>query len=135
MQTEGILHGQVSDYIKMQYPKTKFNSDSAGIFTASWRLRKSLKRTRSENGLPDLDIRAMRGGYGGLMIELKAEGELVFKKDGTIRKNEHLEEQAKVIEELVEEGYYACFAVGFDEAKKIIDWYMHLPKIHRPCEK
>lgn len=62
--------------------------------------------------------------YNGLYLEIKAEGNSPFKKDGTLKKEQHLEEQQAMLEALRLRGYKAVFAVGFEEAKKIIDDYL-----------
>jgi hypothetical protein len=59
----------------------------------------------------------------GLFIELKKEGTRLRKKNGDYA-SEHIAEQAEVLAELDKRGYCACFAVGFDEAKRIIDEYL-----------
>ena len=71
---------------------------------------------------PDLFIAEPRHGYAGLFIELK--NTQIYKADGSLRKNEHVEEQAAVLKALQERGYKAVFAVGFDEARDIIDMYL-----------
>lgn len=63
--------------------------------------------------------------YNGLYLELKAEGNSPFKKDGTLKKDQHLEEQDKYLQTLRGKGYKAEFATGFNEAKKIIDDYLN----------
>lgn len=63
--------------------------------------------------------------YAGLMIELKREGTRLKKKNGDWA-TPHIAEQAKVLEQLHRRGYVAKFAVGFDEAKDIIDDYMEM---------
>jgi hypothetical protein len=68
-------------------------------------------------------IAKMMHGKGGLFIELKREGTKLKKKDGTWLTS-HLAEQAEMLEKLRSEGYEATFAVGFDEAKEIIDNYL-----------
>lgn len=71
--------------------------------------------------------------FGGLYLELKKEGEKIYpgprakrhrSKDGKDYKNEHIMEQADVLYGLRQRGYCAEFAIGFDEAKKIIDEYL-----------
>lgn len=62
--------------------------------------------------------------YNGLYLELKAEGNSPFKKDGTLKKDEHLEEQEEMLEALRLRGYKAEFAIGFEETKDIIDDYL-----------
>lgn len=80
------------------------------------------------------------GGFtaGGLYLELKKDGtKLIRDKDARkILKGElklrkkgdwwdlHTEEQALMLEQLRQRGYRAEFAVGFDEAKRIIDEYL-----------
>lgn len=72
--------------------------------------------------------------YCGLYLELKKEGETLYpgpraknrfkSKDGKEYKTEHLMEQADCLYDLRQRGYCAEFAIGFDEAKKIIDEYL-----------
>jgi hypothetical protein len=62
-------------------------------------------------------------GCHGLFIELKREGTRLKKKDGTWA-SAHLEEQNEVLNQLQKKGYAAYFAVGFEEAKQIIDDYL-----------
>lgn len=61
--------------------------------------------------------------FYGLFLELKKDGTRLKKKNGEWA-TEHIAEQAAVLEELSERGYCAEFAVGFEEAKKIIDEYL-----------
>lgn len=60
----------------------------------------------------------------GLFLELKKEGTKIMKKGGGLVSNPHIIEQSKMLNALNERGYYAVFAVGFDEAKRIIDEYL-----------
>lgn len=70
----------------------------------------------------------------GLFLELKKDGETLHpgpraKKrflslDGKEYKTEHLMEQADVLFKLRKAGYVAEFAIGFDEAVRIIDKYL-----------
>lgn len=72
--------------------------------------------------------------FCGLFLELKKDGETLYpgpraKKrfksiDGKEYKNEHLMEQADVLFKLRKAGYAAEFAIGFDEAIRIIDEYL-----------
>ena len=64
----------------------------------------------------------------GLFLELKAEGTKLYKKNGEIVANKHYREQAEMLEELRKLGYYAEFAVGYDEAIRIITNYLGKPK-------
>lgn len=84
--------------------------------------------------------------YHGLYLELKKEGTKLKREKGCkkplkivqgrrsfyenkIRKvgdwwDKHIEEQAETLEKLRQRGYKAEFAVGFEQAKKIIDEYL-----------
>ena len=64
-----------------------------------------------------------RNGMHGLFIELKKSGTRLKKKDGSWASS-HLEEQNVMLNELGKRGYAAYFAVGYDEAKDIIDDYL-----------
>ena len=72
---------------------------------------------------PDMFIAEPKGEFHGLFIELKKEGVRLKKLNGDWATS-HVEEQARVLDELRERGYKAEFAVGFDEAIELIDSYL-----------
>lgn len=128
---EAILHQQVCDYLRLQYPDVLFRTDfAAGIKMTMGQATKH-KRLQSVRAWPDIFI-AQPQYYDsthtqgeeqhGLFIELKAKN--IYKKDGSLLANDHIAEQAKVLDRLTSLGYAAYFAVGFDEARKIIDDYL-----------
>lgn len=126
MRPEEKLHIQVCDYLKIQYPKVIFLSEASGVRT-SMGLAKKLKRMRSNHVHLDLYIlqpKTVPGDqlYCGLVLELKAKSP--FKKDGSLLKSEHLDDQQKTIDLLNERGYMAQFVHSFDGAKKLIDNYL-----------
>lgn len=124
--SEKSLHKAVCDYLRCQYPKVIFNTDLSGIKLTKGQAIQT-KSLRSGKGFPDIMIFEPRAGKHGLFIELKREGEKIFKKDSRL-KSEHLEEQAAMIAKLNERGYYATFCIGMDEAIKVIDWYLTIKK-------
>jgi hypothetical protein len=63
--------------------------------------------------------------YKGLFIEVKAEGVKLYKQNGDFA-TPHLKEQSEMIIRLRLKGYWAVFAVGFDQAKLEIDNYFSL---------
>lgn len=67
------------------------------------------------HGIPDLVLPVARKGYHGLFIELKRE------KGGKVTP-----EQSEYIEELNNQGYFACVACGLDEAVGVIRWYLDI---------
>lgn len=118
---EGV-QAAVAQYLRVCYPDAIFNSDLSGIRLTMNQAVKC-KLLRSSKSFPDMIIYEPRRGYHGLFLELKKLGEKVRKKDGTLVADIHIREQAEMIENLKKRGYYATFAVGFVEAKDIIDWY------------
>jgi len=124
MRKEEKMHQAVCHYLGYQYPGTVFISEASGIRVSAGMAAK-LKKIRSNDTLPDLYILEPRGAYHGLILELKTEEAQIYKKDGTLRANEHVEAQAKTLDKLKKKGYYAAFVQGFDEAKEVIDNYMN----------
>jgi len=81
-----------------------------------------MKRIQWSNGYPDLFIVQPNATYNGLFLELKIE--TPYKINGELKKSDHLENQQLILNKLNERGYYATFTTGFDEARKVIDWYL-----------
>jgi len=127
---EESLQIAVSRYLKLQYPDVIFTSESSGIKLSIGSAVKAKKQRNPERGLPDLIILEPRCGFSGLCVELKAEGKSPYLKDGSLSKNKHIQEQNDVLIKLKEKGYIAKFAVGFDDAKKLIDNYMNQIQNH-----
>lgn len=124
--TESELQVQVAYYIRLQYPNVIFHSDyGSGVRLTAGQAIRQKQQNGGRRAYPDMFIAKMANGKGGLFIELKKEGVRLKKKDGTWAKP-HLSEQAEMLKKLREEGYEATFAVGFDEAKMIIDNYLNL---------
>jgi hypothetical protein len=124
--TESELQTQVADYLMLRYPKVLFHSDfGSGIKLTMGQAIKQKRQNGGRRAWPDMIIaRPMPDkGYCAMFIELKKEGTRLFKKDGTPA-SDHLKEQSELLEELERWGYKAVFAVGFDEAKRIIDEYL-----------
>lgn len=115
---------RVCEYLKAAYPETDFFTDTAAGMKLTIGQATKAKKMRSSRALPDIFISEPRRNYHGLYIELKREGERVFLVNGDISADKHIKEQAAVIERLNKKGYYASFAVGFNKAKEIIDWYL-----------
>ena len=124
MNKEELVHKAVCRYIKVQYPGVIFTSDASGI-RVSMGLAKKLKAMRSAHKIPDLIILEANSKYHGLIIEIKHDRS-IYKKDGTLKKNEHVEEQQKTLRHLEAKGYCARFGCGFDECIALIDWYMKI---------
>lgn len=121
---EGALHRQVCDYLRLQYPDVLFRTDMGGVrLTMNQAI--AAKRLQAGRAWPDLFIAEPRKGYHGLFIELKATN--IYKKDGDLLKDKHIAEQEAMLIALRERTFKAKFAVGFDEARAIIDDYLTAP--------
>lgn len=121
---ESDLQVQVADYLRLRYPKVLFHSDfGSGIKLTKGQAMKQYRQNGGRRGWPDMVLAEPRNGLHGLFIELKAKGVRLKKKDGTWASS-HLEEQNEVLNKLQRKGYAAYFAVGFEEAKQIIDDYL-----------
>jgi hypothetical protein len=138
---------QVCNYLKLQYPHVIFTCDVASGLHLPIFLGALHKRMRSSRGIPDLFIAhpgkwnnvANKYSFNGLFIELKKDKSEIYLVDGSTLKKakkqikkgkivveeyDHIDEQNKILNRLKLAGYAACFACGFDEAKKIIDEYL-----------
>lgn len=124
-ETEKELTKNICAFIKLNYPQVYFFTDPSGMFQKSWAAKQQLKQNRSKHAQLDIIILEPRGKYHGLIIELKREGEKIFKKDGTYM-SEHLVAQSISIFNLNNKGYYAAFCVGWDETIKTIKNYLKL---------
>ena len=134
--TELELQAQVADYIRIKYPSVIFHSDfGSGIKLTMGQAVKQKRLQGGRRAWPDMFIAEPKVKtvdrptntqrfYSGLFIELKKAGTRIYRKDGRLVSDAHIREQVKVIQELRERGYAACFAIGFDEAKKIIEEYL-----------
>lgn len=122
--TEKILHTQICKYLDMQYPNLIYTSDMSGM-RVSIGLRVEMQRKRTKSWvIPDLLILHPNNEFKGLFLELKLSLSDVWKKDGKLKKSEHLEAQEKSLNRLQELGYQALFGCGFDHTKNIIDSYL-----------
>ncbi len=120
---EEQLSKAVSKYLKIQYPDVVFTCDASGVRLTMGQAT-ALKAQRSVHKIPDMIILKPNAEYHGLILELKSEDSSPYLKDGSLSKGQHIQEQNQTLTTLLNIGYYAVFAVGFDNAKKVIDNYM-----------
>ena len=120
-------------YIRYQYPDVLFRSDAAGFKLSVGQAKKMKALNGGIRAWPDLFIakpKLMQSKDGlpiythGLFLELKKDGTKILKKDGELVADKHIREQAKILRLLERRGYQASFAVGFEQAKQIIDEYI-----------
>jgi hypothetical protein len=127
-QPEYALQKQVCAYLRAVYPNVLFMSDTiaATRLTIPQQVRnKAIQKT--DFHCPDLLIFKKNSIYSGCFLELKAKD--IYRKDEvTLLSNPHVEAQKRTIDELLSNGYFAAFAVGFEQAKNLIDHYMKIDK-------
>lgn len=129
---EELIQRRVCTYLRKEYPHVLFHSDYSAGLGLTENQAKINKSLQWGPGWPDVFIAHPSRGYHGLFLELKKEGVTIKVKigprKGELVANEHIQQQARVHELLKKDGYLAGFAVGFDHAVKIIDWYFERPE-------
>jgi hypothetical protein len=121
--TESELHSAIIAWMKKNYPQVRVTSTLNGEkFGKLQALR--VKKNQSHQGVPDIIIHHNNGLYPILYLELKKDGTKLFKKDGTLLKNEHIEEQADYINYLRSQGYCADFSIGYVDTIIKIKMYL-----------
>jgi len=125
---ETDIYKRIKGYMKKVYPNTLIRFDTSGlnIFNENDRI---LIKNLNERGFPDLQILAKRANKIGMFLEIKEENTILFNNYGKPI-NKHVEEQKTILEKLNENGYYACFAVGFSDAIFRINGYLKYNKIY-----
>ena len=124
MKPEAELRRMLARWLQYQYPNVIYRFDLAADLKLTMGQARKHKELHPHRGYPDLFIAEPRGKYHGMYIELKADGNSPYKRNGELKSNEHLKEQEVMLNKLNSRGYAAEFACGFDEAKKIIDEYL-----------
>ncbi len=123
--SEKDLSLTIAEYLQTKYPTIIYRFDLAADMKMTMGQAVRNKKLHPRRGHCDLFISAMRYGYGGLYIEIKDEGKSPYLKDGvTLRKNEHIQEQAAYINDLIKAGYAARFCTGYKETVHYIDKYL-----------
>lgn len=123
--TELDIQIMVADYIRLRYPDAIFHSDfGSGIRLTMGQAIKQKRLNGGRRSYPDMFIAEPVGEYHGLFIELKKDGTRILKKDGKLVADAHIREQAEMLQKLEQKGFKAYFAVGFEQAKQIIDEYL-----------
>lgn len=111
----------------MQYGHVIFRSDYASGLHLTPYQANTHRSLQSSRAFPDLFIYEPSRGFHGMALELKKDGTTIILKTGPrkglVSTDQHIQEQAKMINDLRHKGYYADFAVGFDEAVAKINWY------------
>lgn len=122
MKEESSLHTALCKWLGYRFPDVIFISEGSGTRVSIGQAVK-LKQSRSRGTHLDLYILEPRNNYSGLILELKAAP--AGKKDGSgPKQTDHVRDQQAMIDRLRKKGYASDFAIGFDQASKIIESYM-----------
>jgi hypothetical protein len=127
---EDSLYKQVGVLMKICYPDAiyRFDFGAGAYLNKNYRLM-SLQKSIQMDGVkyPDFFLAepVMMDGdiRHGLYLEMKAEGEKIFKKDGSYV-SDHVRQQAECLKKLQDRGYWAMFAIGIHSVQDIIDSYL-----------
>ena len=127
-QLEKKLSHNIAEFLTKQYPKVIFRFDvGADIKLTIGQASIAKNKLLHEKGYPDLFIAEPSHGYHGLYVELKKNKEVVYKKDGSYKKEKHLETQIAMHKRLRDKGYCVVFGCGFeDSVDKIREYFAPL---------
>lgn len=120
------LHCKVCEYLRTNHPDILFDSDTiASVKLTKPQAARNKKIQKEGFKRPDIVIYKTNYIYGGLFIELKKESP--YLKDGkTLSNNEHIQAQAKTMQDLKVKGYAASFAWSLEMAIDIIENYLKI---------
>jgi hypothetical protein len=114
-------------YVSTQYPKVLFRSDyMSHLFLKPQQGVRNKTIQKEGYKDPDMAIFEPKGEFHGLFIEFKKESPCYKNKPTELKKDEHVQAQAKTLQQLREKGYKSEFAWSLDMAMEIIDNYMKL---------
>lgn len=118
---------RVCTYLRTNYPMVYFRCDTVSGLLLSKNQRQLHHAQQSGPCQPDMMIFEPRRGYHALLIEIKAPGTVLKRRDGSYVADVHIRAQKRVHDDLRRRGYFATFAVGYQNAVDIIDWYFSKP--------
>lgn len=125
---EEPLQRQVCQYISLAYPHVIYRSDFASGLHLTMHQAMIHKSLQSGRAWVDLFVYKPSRGYCGLALEIKRPGTVIYlsrgPRKGQLTSDPHIREQAQMLQELNNLGYFARFGVGFDQCRRIIDWYL-----------
>lgn len=127
LKQEEQIHIALSEFIQLQYPSVMFTTESSGL-RLPIRPASILKKCRNPKvGWCDMIILEARGGYHGLLIEIKKDANEVLKKTGEMRTDKHNSDQFKFSQLASKKNYLYQYACGLDQGISVITYYMSLP--------
>lgn len=124
--TEAQIQESVATYIAMKYGRdVVFHSDfGSGTKLSYAQANRQRRQNAGRRGFPDLQICQPIDRWHSFFLEIKKEGIRIVKRNGELVADQHIREQASMIEQLRAKGYWADFGIGFDDCIEKIDAYM-----------
>lgn len=86
------------------------------------------KALGGQSGWPDILVFESNWQWRGLAIELKTSEKEFLRRDGEIRKIEHIQGQLKKLIDFASDGWYACFSGGYEKTEQLINQYFKKPE-------
>lgn len=123
-QPEYQIQKSICKWLDLQHPKVLYMSDTVASVKLTIPQQVRNKAIQKQGfKCPDLIIFQPNSEYHGLFLELKVTSP--YKKDGSLKKDEHLESQQKTINDLKLKGYLALFCWDFETAINTITDYLN----------
>lgn len=124
MTQEEWIHLKIVAWLKDTYPDVLFRTDLAGIKLTNWMAVKVNRFQDGQRGWPDIFLPEPRGIFHGFYGEIKTGVSEVFTLKGPIRQSKHIQEQWTMLQSLRERGYAACWLLGLEDAKTVLEAYL-----------
>jgi len=123
------IQRQVASYLREEFTHINdFHSDYAAGLHLTKHQALVNKSIQSGRGWSDMFIPYPSRGYHGIFLELKRDNVSIYvtrgNRKGQLVADEQIQIEAAFLKRMNDLGYFARFAVGYNVAKKIIDWYM-----------
>ena len=123
---EEQIHIALCKYIQLQYPGVIFTTESSGL-RLTMRAAVVAKQCRNpKTGWCDIIVLEPKGGYHGLLIEVKKDESQLLTKKGVPKTDKHNLEQQSFARKVDAKGYRYLYACGLDMGIEIINDYMSL---------
>lgn len=122
--SEHDIYMLIAEYMDVKYPNAIRHFDLSADLKLTIGQAKKHSRLQGRRGFPDLQICQPIDRWYGFFLEIKKEGVRIIKRNGTLVADQHIREQASMIEQLRDRGYWADFGVGFQDCIDKIDAYL-----------
>ena len=123
-QIEHKIAKDLSKWLQDEHKNLIWRFDLAADLKLTIGQAKKNKELNPHKKYPDFFLCEPTKGYAGLYLELKKDRFEVFNKNGEMKKSEHIQGQRIMRDTLRLKGYKAEFALGLEDAKRIITEYI-----------